>query len=123
MAGKYAQAAQGDRTLRAQAPKSSAGAPPVIRQGGRGSGPARAGGHQRRNANQSARRAQSGVPKASGHVQSCLAQAGGAQSVRKTGRREQGSSAGTGVAPASVIPAAVRHPGAAHQEQDTAERR
>jgi len=116
LAGKYSQAAQGDRTLRAKAPKSSAGAPPVIRQGGRGPGPARAGGHQRRNAHQPARRAQGGVPEASGHVQSGLAQAGGAQSVRKTGRREQGPSASTGIASASVIPAAVRHPRAAHQE-------
>jgi len=123
VAGQHAQAAQGDRTVRAQVAESAAGAPPVAGQGGRGPRPARAGGHQRRNAHQPARRAQGGVPEAGGHVQIGAAQAGGAQPVRKAGRREQGPGAGAGVASASAVPAAVRHPRATHQEQDTAERR
>lgn len=123
MVGQHSKTVESDRAVRAQVAQGAASAPPVAGQGGRGPRPTRAGGHQRRDADQPARRAQGGIPKARGHVQGGPAQVGRAQLVGQTGRREQGPGPGTGVAPAAVVLAADRHPRTADQEQDAAERR
>lgn len=81
MVGQHPKTAEGHCAVRSQTAESVAGAPPVAGQGGRGSGPAWPGRHQRRDADQPARRAQSGIPKARGHLQGGLAEARGAQFV------------------------------------------
>lgn len=125
MAGQHQEAVKSDRAVRTQVAEGPSSAPSVAGQGGRGPGPARSGRHQRRDVDQLARRAQSGIPEAGRYIQGGPVQAGGTELVfvvGQAGRREQGTGPGAGVAPAAAVPAADRHPGTSDQKQNVAER-